>query len=95
MFTEFEYKDLDNTGTTVHSIPNYEGGYVQITAVAIVASGTLTITAMAENSGDYQLVTNGVIDLTAEQTVVLQGRFDAFKFTASVGGDTYKIFIVG
>jgi hypothetical protein len=94
-YTSFELIVDTNTGTTEHVVTKYWGGSLQISAQAISASGTLTITVIPWGQTEYEPVTNGVIELAAPQGVTIEGRFQGVKLTASNGADTYKLSMCG
>lgn len=83
---------VTQTGTTTHTFPAYDGK-LQVTAEAVSATGTLTVTARPWGKTSFDTVTGGTLDLTSDQGFILEGHFDALKFTASNGADTYTVQI--
>lgn len=67
----------------VIGIPQPKGERVQVGVEPISASGTVTITVRAAGETTYKAVTDGTIDLSAPQTILIYGAISAIKATST------------
>lgn len=81
------------SGVATAYIAPLRAGSVQVSVSGVTGSGTLTLTAQPFGSDSYEAIEDGTIDLSAQTTVLIEGRLKNIKGTSSSGSDVFTLVV--